>query len=128
MQPLFRWKTPTWEWVYWDLVHDAFDWTSRIIPVWIQKPWYYPVEVLPESVWQWTGLVDKNGIKIFAWDIIKNPKAEWVVIWESPWLTIKWHKDNYKNHSINLILCKWSASKTLQIIWNVTDNPDLLSK
>lgn len=62
---LFRGQDEKGNWHYGDLVHDAFDGTSKNITVGIKKPNSYPVEVIPDTVGQFTGLTDKNGLKEF---------------------------------------------------------------
>ena len=38
-------------------------------------------EVDPESIGQWTGLVDKNGVKIFEWDIGRDIDGKFLICW-----------------------------------------------
>ena len=49
------------EWIYGDLVHGAFDGSSRSMEVGIHEYGCYPVEVIPETVVQFTGLKDQHG-------------------------------------------------------------------
>jgi len=58
------------EWVQGDLVRNAFNGSSKVMDFGIQRPNYFPHEVDPETVCQFTGLTDKNGVKI----------------WENEWL------------------------------------------
>lgn len=86
-------------------------------------------EVYPESISQFTGLNDKNGKKIFEWDIVKatglypdrdGEKQIWrqirvgeVFYYQGAFYFDKW------------LLCK-TSEKCSEIIGNIHDNPELL--
>lgn len=136
---LFRWKTLTWKWVYGYYVKRD-DWRNYIF----NEDWF---EVLPQSVWQWTGISDKNWNKIFWWDFVKW--RCWQILWEVKYGEytdraqgkhdkvihhIWWHisgNDPYLQPA--LIEEEWYMSESyhpkkwnyLEIIWNTTDTPEL---
>lgn len=87
------------------------------------------VEVIPETVGQWTGMNDKNCIKIFEGDIIecdfynamvKIEHRKHLIIFENGAFAIQWRigNDKYSNYLHET----WGR----RIIGNFYDNPELL--
>ena len=126
---LFRGKrTDNGEWVY----GSAMVWNgcAQIIKHRIMINTLWAVDkfrVIPETVCQYTGLNDKNGVKIFEGDIVKgisnNPFSmgewrEYVVIWGVD----HWHiKDTYFTLQELFNYC----NNKIEVIGNIHDNPEL---
>lgn len=92
---------------------------------------YYPVEVIPETVGQYTGLTDKNKTKIFEGDIVfvgKNKIPLYIEFTDSqkdsPYLSFSW---NCRLPNKPLYLHRLENDSSLyEVIGNIHDNPELL--
>ena len=93
---------------------------------------FFDVEVIPETVGQYTGLTDKNGKKIFEGDIIEGHcHSQWshclrrcVVVYERDGVearhyVIQGGEEWYYTYKVLF-------SKDVVVIGNITDNPELL--
>lgn len=90
------------------------------------------IEVIPETVGQYTGLTDKNGKKIFEGDIIIESDGGMdgiprEVLWDEVWMQFEsrlvrkhWA---YGRNSGRLWLMR---DRDIEIIGNIHDNPELL--
>ena len=82
-------------------------------------------EVIPETVGQWSGLLDKNGKKIFEGDILDTPR--WIVSYcantnAGLGMNAGWYvqRDNFTSW-LELENTEWHV-----ILGNIHDNPELL--
>lgn len=69
--------------------------------------------VIPETVGQYTGLIDKNGTRIFEGDLVKCGKYVLLVDWE----------ECTGYHPFNAYGC---TPEECEVIGNIHDNPKLL--
>lgn len=139
---LFRGKrVDNQDWVYGNLVLNKSD--GLLINVYIEntdinefRQW----EVIPKTVGQFTGLTDKNGTKIFEWDILDlgqtvNGCNLFSVEWDKNrygW-NIRYHvKMNnprlYEYSVESFFAIDEMTGEGVEIIGNIHDNPDLLEK
>lgn len=109
------------EWVYGDYHHRAggVKCIIRMEPDDNGKAVYIVHQVNPDTVGQFTGLLDKNGKEIYFDDIVRNKYGDiGCVIWFPDWsLRVDWGGGD-----IHFIDPEWG----LEVIGNIHDNPELL--
>ena len=79
--------------------------------------------VIPETVGQYTGLTDKNGVRIFEGDIIQSLESSVTGL-------VQW----FPEHSAFMVWCKsanevgflYECADIIKIIGNIHNNPELL--
>lgn len=125
---LFRGKTlGLKKWIYGDLTHYG----SNGAQIWMRSEnmerWNYAVD--PETVGQYTGLLDMNGTKIFEGDIIEshyddmypeNATFEEVVFRGGAW-RLAWNGHSDSDPLRKDDICDYGI-----VVGNIHDNPELL--
>ena len=111
----------------------AFNGTHWIEYKSIERPGFWEVNRIdPETLGQFTGLYDKNGMRIFEGDII----AQHIDGWEHPPIirTVFW-SDEACSYKVSSPLFTWgkaidaiSKYDTIEVIGNIYDNPELLEE
>lgn len=119
---LFRGKSMhTDEWLYGGIVHHADDY--GMVDSTSNMGYLEPELVIPETVGQYTGLTDKNGVKIFEGDIVRYNGERHIVVFETRSGT------GYFGIKIDHIetweFCLSVPAKLMEVIGNIHDNPEL---
>ena len=122
---LFRGKKKDGEWVYGDLIPVLWDKPNILdrnssTDLDIYEATY---SVNPKTVGQYTGLLDKNGNKIFEGDIIQYGKNLYIVEYHVEIGATVCVRTNDVDHwpSFNV-----GTIKHTEIVGNIHDNPELL--
>lgn len=108
------------EWVYGDLFHSYAN--DDIAIAYYREGSKTPTfdDIFPESFGQYTGLTDKNGVKIFEGDIISlgDPNIKYLTMWYDAGFAAK-----QIGASSYIGLTYWASD--IEVLGNVIDNPEL---
>ena len=85
------------------------------------KPWEN-YEIDPETLGQFTGLCDKNGIEIYEGDIVLYFTKKMQISWVDDCLRFLVVCDDF-----DLDLCDFRVKENAKVIGNIHDNPELLT-
>ena len=85
----------------------------------------------PETIGQFTGLLDKNGKKIFEGDIVEyrrvaNSEIIYKVIWQQEWSRFAFMTCSAHGYNLYEWAERSKAEYMCEIIGNTHDNPELL--
>ncbi len=80
-------------------------------------------KIIPETVGQYTGHTDKNGVRIFEGDIVSFVKYN-DLIYKVVYEPCRYELVN--NKGINCFILNICKSKDIEVIGNIHDNPELM--
>lgn len=135
---IFRGKTEYGEWRVGSLIHQTMFYGSHVDRYHIltggefHSDYYDSETVIPETIGQFTGLVDKNGKKIFEGDICKFREWRegdmcWIgrVHYEHQQFLISGGPNPECPSPFTLQMSRF-ISENIEVIGNIHDNPELL--
>lgn len=123
----------TGKWIYGDIMHLYGDALIQTDISDNEKRGTIGWDVFPESIGQFTGIVDRNGVEIYEGDIIQtydssgNPILHEVYYLESE-ARFATKLIGYENLNEGSLTQKWINELDFEVIGNIFDNSELLQK
>jgi uncharacterized phage protein (TIGR01671 family) len=113
------------EWLYGDLMHDNIG-GSYVYPIDAENL-YKENEVSPDTVGQYTGLKDKNGVEIYEGDIIMFRNFGAVFVWYNT-KRCSFELRVYVSAGGFIDILKDFKTDLYEVVGNIYDNPELINK
>lgn len=104
------------------------EWAESVCPLGVMHAGHLCDDFIPETVGQYTGLMDKNGKKIFEGDILLLDDINGVVNYGTGCFCVQLRAPNYmfrNNPAIDIVLNEYPG---LEIVGNIHDNQELLKE
>ena len=116
------------EWIYGFYWHNTNTETSRIT-ILTESSLYIDIEVIPETVGQFTGLIDKNGKEIYEGDVVRYDDISDLgeSLGEVAVVEYMYEQCCFDPLAIGYGGCYYSRYiENTEVIGNIHDNPELL--
>jgi uncharacterized phage protein (TIGR01671 family) len=115
-------------WAYGSYVHNGNDW-CHIIPIGTElEDWEMDrYRVITDTVGQFTGQTDKNGMQIYEGDIVMVEYGRGQVVFSAGCFMIQWIDDPEANmEELGYYRKTGHSREDVDVIGNIHDNPELL--
>lgn len=116
------------EWVYGSLLQVECEDGSIVTAIFDRKDSGGDAEVHPSTVGQFTGLLDKNGKRIFEGDICRNTKTNKIasVHWHGSMAGFVWNQKRDGSEYLYDFGALFRAHDKYEVIGNIHDNTEIL--
>lgn len=119
------------EWVYGDLRHGNYFCGDKTVYIVQNEVYTVNIPVIPATVGQYTGQLDKNGRKVFEGDILKHtPRPNCDIYYKVFWFQecFRFSLVQWSTHSVPLYkhFNDVDVEYSCEVIGNIYDNPGLL--
>ena len=81
------------------------------------------IQVIPETICQYTGMTDRNGNRIWENDVLKDRRFKYKVVWDEEEGALMCESISGARYGIGKINCM-----NFEVIGNIFDNPELLER